>query len=137
MHVTPHAPQLLLSELVSMQLPLQSVSPEPQPALEHAPDEHTSPAAQAVPQLPQFAGSFVTSTHAPLQVTVPAGHTHEEPLQMVPLPHTVPQPPQFSGSLAVSTQPPAHASSPVGQLDAQVPRAQTSLAAHVTLQPPQ
>jgi hypothetical protein len=41
----------------------------------HTPFMHVAPAGQATPQAPQFAASFVVSTHAPPQTLWLALHT--------------------------------------------------------------
>jgi hypothetical protein len=81
-HVVPHAPQFAPSLVVSTHAPEQSVRPVPQPLVEHAPDEQTSPVAHAFAQLPQFAGSLPVSTQAPPQSIVPAGQVHAEVAQV-------------------------------------------------------
>ena len=63
----PHAPQFAASLCVSTQLPLQSVS-NPQPAVVHVPVLQTAGDVQAFAHMPQLAGSFVRSTHAPAQL---------------------------------------------------------------------
>ena len=82
MHVTPQPPQLVPSLVMSTHAPAQSVSPVAQPVAEHAPEEHTWPAAHAVAQAPQCIGSDASDVHAPAQSVVPGEHTHEELLQI-------------------------------------------------------
>jgi hypothetical protein len=70
------------------------------------------------PQLPQFAGSVLKLTQAPLQATaVPQLVWHWPPPASLgahtwPDPHTAPpepaQPPQFNGSVVMSVQVPLH-----------------------------
>jgi hypothetical protein len=57
--------------------------------------------------MPQFAVS-VELTHAPLQLTNPAGQVHVPATHELPDPHGVPHAPQFALSVAVSTQPLRH-----------------------------
>jgi hypothetical protein len=42
----------------------------------HVPDQHVSPAAHALPQPPQFAGSVCSFVHAPPHAVVPGAHAH-------------------------------------------------------------
>lgn len=69
-HSCLQAPQLLASVLVSTQLPLQSVWPDPQ-LLTHWLLEHTSPEPQAWLQAPQLSWSLASETHTPLQLVFP------------------------------------------------------------------
>lgn len=152
----PQEPQLAASLLVLMHVPLQHdwpaphAGPEPQPhtpALQvspgphggsqgtapQPPSVHTSPAGQATPQPPQFAGSVWVSwqpseqqtspaVHAAppahWQVEVPTSHTspaaqagsqgrssQEPAMHPWPAGHTTPQPPQFASSFMVSAHP--------------------------------
>jgi hypothetical protein len=60
----PHAPQLLLSFVVSTQVPQQCV-----PLVQtQAPPEQVLPAPQTVPQVPQLFESVSTLVHVPLQL---------------------------------------------------------------------
>jgi len=68
--------------------------------------------------LPQFFGSLVVSTHAPLQDVAPASQVHLLAEQAWRAPHAVPHLPQLFGSLVGSTQPFAQASSAPGQAQA-------------------
>jgi hypothetical protein len=70
--------------------------------------EQTSPAAQAVAQLPQCAGSVRVSTQTPPQTTCPVGQAQTPAEQLWPPVHTFPQAPQLFGSLARFTQEPPH-----------------------------
>jgi hypothetical protein len=74
------------------------------------PPSQTSPAAQAVPQAPQFFGSVPVLTHAadaasPHFSSGALQKSEQLPLsQTSPEPHALPHAPQFSRSLAVSMQ---------------------------------
>ena len=71
-HPKPHAPQLLASQLVSIQAPRQFVVPPGHPL--HMPWLQMGVAApQTYPQAPQLCGSEFMLVHAPLQQAVPAG----------------------------------------------------------------
>lgn len=65
-HWTPHAPQLLASELVSMQTPLQQSWPRGQSAkvahVAHFPLAQCCPFGHTLPQPPQLLGSLLVST---------------------------------------------------------------------------
>jgi hypothetical protein len=61
-HAVPHAPQLAVSLCVSTQAALQATRPVAHPVL-HAPELQTWLDPHAVAQVPQWAGSDVTSTH--------------------------------------------------------------------------
>ena len=72
-HWKPHPPQLLASELVSMQTPLQQSWPRGQSAkvahAAHFPLAQCWLAGQTFPQPPQLFGSLLVSTHVfPQQV---------------------------------------------------------------------
>jgi hypothetical protein len=98
---------LAVSVSVSTQAPPQASVPAAQP---QAPAAQAWPAGHAMPQVPQFSGSVVTSTHrdsAPVPHTISgAGHAslHEPPTHDSPSGHSVPQAPQFESSTMVSTQ---------------------------------
>jgi hypothetical protein len=64
-----------------------------------APEEQTSPAPQATLQLPQLAGSLVTSTHPAVHDTSPEPHVQTPALQVVPGAQVMPQLPQLVESL--------------------------------------
>ena len=121
-HLWPHAPQLVLSTVRSRHMPTALASTGPpsaippsagpphsvRPGLQltaQAPFEHTSPAAHALPQLPQLAGSTFSETHTPLHIVVPPTHASAQaPLeQTLPAGHVLPHAPQLAGSIAVST----------------------------------
>lgn len=68
----PQEPQLLLSLLVSVQVPLQQSCPKlqgPAPPQEHVPALHVSPWAQPWLQPPQWSGSVFVSSHPVPQQT--------------------------------------------------------------------
>jgi len=102
-----HVPQCAAELLVSTHEPPQLVLLLSQLS-EHWPPEHTLPAAQALLQSPQRAGSAVRSTHVPSQSL--SGEVHATPHTpasqvRVPLPesgHFLPQPPQLSTSVSRS-----------------------------------
>jgi len=165
-HESPHEPQLFGSIAVLV----QNIAPEasghsvfgdwqagappsmlPPP---HDPLLHPSPAAQAFPQRPQFAGSLAVFTHWPFEHNIPgAGQvlpppspnpppthwplTHEVPEGQSPSPvHPGPEPPSDEGRVPASgvllppqneTQaPPRHPSSS-GQAEPQAPQLDGSL----------
>jgi hypothetical protein len=109
-HVVPQPPQLEVLDVVSMQLPLQSICPtvaQPQlPLLQVEPPGHT------VQLVPQWAES-VLELHAPSEhLVVPEGHieTHAPPLHAPPdwqVTHCAPQCITFDG-----TQEPEHRTKP-------------------------
>jgi hypothetical protein len=75
----------------------------------HAPLEHRCPAAQAMPQPPQFCGSvWVLVQNAPAPepqgLGVADGQAHEPLVHSWPTGQVTPQPPQLSGSLPVVAQ---------------------------------
>jgi hypothetical protein len=77
-HAVPHAPQLVALPCKSTQALPHSVrraAHEPP----HLPAAQACPVAHAVPHAPQFLASFAVSTHAPLQLVVPAEHAHALP----------------------------------------------------------
>jgi hypothetical protein len=71
------------------------------------PAEHSSPAAHARPQAPQWLGSAPSVAHSRPQRFCPLGHRSVQApeTQASPLPHATAHPPQFSRSVRVSTQP--------------------------------
>jgi hypothetical protein len=77
-HVVPHAPQLVESVCVFVQMPPHAVVPPAHAA--HDPPTHTCPRAQALPHMPQFAASLAVFTHSPLHGVVPVGHVVHDPL---------------------------------------------------------
>jgi hypothetical protein len=70
----------------------------------HAPWSQTWPVVHALPQVPQFAGSSVWSTHAPLHTTLPFGHVvvHWLLSQTCVESHALPHAPQLSWLVVVS-----------------------------------
>ena len=78
------------------------------PSKTHMPAPQSCPAAHAVPQAPQFAGSVSVSTQLlPHCVEPPRHATAHCPIeQSSPAAHVVPQAPQFAGSFIVSMQAP-------------------------------
>ena len=77
----PQLPQLLVSLLRFLHVPLQQLCPLGQSPWEpqvHAPLTQVSPEAQTWPQVPQLLVSVLTSLHVPLQ------HSGVVPVQVVP-----------------------------------------------------
>jgi glycerol kinase len=115
--------------------------PDPQtPA--HAPFTHSWPAAHALPQLPQFAGSTFVSTQADPHIELPAPHglTVDEQLpaaHVAPAPHAFPQAPQFALSLVVSTHDCPHWVLDAPQAETQAPALQKRPAMQTFPQAPQ
>ena len=70
----PHPPQLLLSQLVSMQEPLQYIPPCGQGLLHDPWMQYGVDWGQTFPQAPQLFGSEFTGVHVPLQTIAPATH---------------------------------------------------------------
>jgi hypothetical protein len=93
----PQEPQFRASLPVSVQIPLQLVSPPPQA---QAPFVQLAPVPHTVPQAPQSLGSLVRSTHALEQLVSPdAQLVVQAPLEQTwPVAQASPQPPQFEGS---------------------------------------
>jgi hypothetical protein len=79
--------------------PLQFVVPVGHPV--HTPRRQVSPAAHALPHVPQLFSSVSVTTHAPPQFRVPVGHaiTHVPAPHAWNAPHTLPQLPQLRGSV--------------------------------------
>ena len=83
-HAVPHAPQLLVSDEVSAQVPLQ----------------HESPLGHLFPHAPQLFVSVDSFTQAPLHSACPAAQLPQVPLmQEVPLAHAWPHVPQLLASV--------------------------------------
>lgn len=79
LHAVPHAPQLLLSEVVSAHLPVQQISVP----------------LHFVPHAPQLSVSVETATHLPSHGISPApGHLHLPSTQVVSPSQAVAQLPQ-------------------------------------------
>ena len=90
MHWLPQLPQLAESVCVLTQLPLLKVCPAG-----HAPFTQDCPAAQTLPQLPQFCRLFDVSVHVLLHSDCPAGQLHMLLLQIWPPTQALPQLPQL------------------------------------------
>ena len=119
---------------MSAQLAPQAVVPATQP---HAPAAQIWRAPQVRPHPPQFAGSSVTSVHAPPHTSCAPGQT-QAPARHAPISgQMVAHAPQFTLSRLTSTQLAPHAASGGAQLVAHVPRVQTWPAAHARPHPPQ
>jgi hypothetical protein len=87
LHVLPHDPQLLLSDVVSTHPPLpHSVSPEAH-AETHLPCEHRSPVGQGLPHEPQFFPSALRLLHVLPQSVCPVPQTQLPSWQVAPPPH--------------------------------------------------
>jgi hypothetical protein len=129
-HTVPQAPQFLLSLLVSLQTPLQSVN-----AQVHALETHVSAPAHALEQLPQWAASLVRSVHVPLQLVLPVGQAQVELEQIMPPVQAVVQLPQWVLSVFGSTHAPEHVIVPL--LQTQVPPVQSSPEVHALPHEPQ
>jgi hypothetical protein len=76
-HAFPHVPQLFLSALRLVHVPLQEVVGEGQP---HWPFAHAVPPVHAIPQPPQLFGSFLVSMQAPAQSRSGLEHEAEHAL---------------------------------------------------------
>lgn len=70
----------------------------------------------AVPQVPQFAGSFWSDTQRPPHVVVPVGHVHVPPVHDAPPAQTFPQLPQLLLFVESTTQAPPQLVSPESHL---------------------
>jgi hypothetical protein len=106
----PHVPQLLESDVVSVQTPLQLVSP-PVHAAPQLPFAH-DPDGQTMPHVPQLLGSVPSSVQTPLQRVSPVTHVPvvelaHKPVLQAPLSQTMPQAPQLLMFDCVFTQLPA------------------------------
>ena len=75
----------------------------------HKPRTQKSPAAQRIPQAPQFVGSLCASTHAFMQLVVPVGHAHTPAVHGTVPGHRLPQRPHWVRSVCVFTQAFRHA----------------------------
>jgi len=89
---------------------------------------HTWPAAQALPQVPQFALSLCVSVQVaavpvPQTVVLPVGHVQVPAAQVAPAAQVLPQLPQLARSVERSTHAAPHVALPEGH--AQTPRVQT------------
>ena len=77
LHLVPHAPQLLGSTCVSLQVEAHCVVPPPHEAAQ-APFEQIWPALQAVPQAPQLVLSLASDVQLLPQAVEPAPQTGPE-----------------------------------------------------------
>jgi hypothetical protein len=121
LHFFPQPPQLLSSACVGMHEPLHGVSP-----ITHwfaqVPAEQSWTELQGLPHMPQFFGSVLRLTQAPLQSVFPEGHTHWPITHVPPGSHCTPHPPQLLTLLEGSTQRPLQNDRPgVEQASWQVP----------------
>jgi hypothetical protein len=80
------------------------------------------PPLHTVVQAPQFSGSRLVLTHAPLQSVRPGRHTQLPCWQTRSLRQTVPQPPQLASSVWLLTHRPPQQVSPAGQAAPQPPQ---------------
>jgi hypothetical protein len=89
---------------------LQSMAASHAPAAAHVPLKHATLAGQTVPQAPQFASSFLTSTHSVPHLVKPAPHVVPQvPFEQTsPIAQALPHMPQLLGSSFMSTQTPLH-----------------------------
>ncbi len=128
----PHAPQSVGLLWRSAQPSLHVV-----PAHEQAPAVQTSPCAQALLQLPQWAGSLAGLEHCAPHCTSPTGQTHWPETHESPVGQALPQAPQWAGSLARLAQPinRPQSTSPVGHW--QLPPVQVAPDGQAVPQPPQ
>jgi hypothetical protein len=98
----PQPPQFFGSKLVSVQVPLQSVSGATHTQL---PSVHSREEPQVVPHAPQLPLSVFSSTQEPPQRARAASVQVHAPVWHVVLPgQTIPHPPQFALLVVVSTQ---------------------------------
>jgi len=144
-HFFPQTPQLLASEPVFTQAPLQAARPVLQ-LTSHSPSlQATVPfitGEQTLSHEPQWFGSELESTQAPPQRSNPSWQrkSHLRSLQIgvafAGAEQAVPQAPQLAGSLLVSTHADAQAVS-APQAVAHAPAWQTLPAPHFVPQPPQ
>jgi hypothetical protein len=108
-HLLSHAPQWDGSFWVFTQLLPHFANPalhsKSQLPFLHVGEPWGSP-AHATPQLPQFVGLVLVSTHCPPHAVVPVGHwaVHEPETQNSPVAHSLAQSPQWCGSDARSMQ---------------------------------
>ena len=146
-HTLPQPPQLFRSVLRSISQPSAAILLQFEKLPLQAPSAHAlllqrAPAFEklhATPQLPQLAGSFLVSTHAPLHLVVPptqeSAQTPAE--QTCPLAQAFPQLPQLAGSFLVSTHDCPQAWLPPVHALPHLPAEQTSPALHAAAQAPQ
>jgi hypothetical protein len=125
--LTPHDPQLLLSEFVFVHMPPHEVNPVQ--VCTQLPPMHDWPEGQALPHIPQFRGSVLMFVQAPPQAVSPPPQLHCPLEQVWPDGQTCPQLPQLAGSFAVLTHAPLHADKPVAHAVWHWPAEQTWLLA--------
>jgi hypothetical protein len=117
----PQLPQFAASVATSTQRPSQSVPPAMPHIPAHAPAEQTCPPTQALPQVPQFSGSFRRSAHVDVlhvasgaaHVTTVAFGVHSPAEQNSPTAQPRLQAPQFDESFRRS----AHTGTSAPQAD--------------------
>jgi hypothetical protein len=128
-HEWPQFPQLLMSDAVSIHVPLTELLGHSMTMGSDESHVHWEavqvPSPQAWPQAPQFRESVSRSTHVHpvtwllghITTVGEALHVHWEAVQ-VPSPHVWPQAPQLSGSAVTSTHDDPHTVWPQSELDA-------------------
>ena len=86
MQAVPQPPQLVVSVIVSTQVPPHAVCPVGQVTeLRHVPAMQVCPVVQVFPQVPQLAASVIVSTQVDPQRVWPVGQsgvTHMPPVQL-------------------------------------------------------
>jgi hypothetical protein len=130
----PQAPQLTVSLVRFAQRPPHRAPPAAQPQV---PPAQTLPAGQALPQPPQFFGSFKGSMHVPLHARKFGPHMQTLFQQNSPAPQAWPQVPQFVPSLRSCTHWSPHTVRPSSQAVAQSRRLHTWSAAQARPHCPQ
>ena len=102
----PQVPQLVVSLVVSVHVPLQTMKPAGQPTAAQTPALQRWPAGHALPHDPQWALLFMTSAQALPHIICVAGHisVHAPLAQSWPCGQRLPQAPQLRSSVAVSVQ---------------------------------
>jgi hypothetical protein len=134
---TQFGPQAEASVIWFTQAPPQTAIP---PGHEQVPPLHVPPLGHAVAHVPQWLAVLERSTHAPLQLVVPAGQLdrHWLPAHTPPAGHALPHAPQLFGSVIMSTQtPPQRVSPPAHAAVWQTPLEQVWPDAHCLPQAPQ
>jgi len=140
-HAWLHAPQSFKSVRRFAQRPgaaPQRVSP-PAQVVRQVLALHDWPPSHGASQAPQFIGSRVTSTQAPLHTCCCSGfgHTQLELRQFSVGRQGLPHAPQFSASSVTSVHWPLHSRCPVGQTGVHVPVMHVLSLEHVWPQVPQ
>jgi hypothetical protein len=131
----PHPPQFFGSKLVSVHVPLQSVSGATHTQL---PSVHSRAEPHVVPHAPQLPLSVFSLTQVPLQSERAVSVQVQTPVWHVVVPgQTIPQPPQFALLVAVSTQLRPHWVVVPGHWAMHAPALQNSPVAQATPHPPQ